>query len=321
MGAPRIVGVGILVVGLAACGGGGGGDVAATTSPTTTAVGAVEGFDAADQAYATAFDAGSADVAAARKAGNLAGAQAGGRKIRDGLFAYDAALRTLTFPPAATAKATTLITAIADAIAALDAQNTATDLAAYQSADPTTGSAVRELIAARADLRDAVGGAPPANGGSSTTVRATTSTLVTKQQPLDRPYVSSGTVNDASAWLTDLLSVGAANADPAITSSDSLGIVEAWSGAFPLLTTSGRVVGSSVEAPAGGVSGFTVYAKNDKEPGSAGNPLYLAFAVKDSAGRCAAGALSGFPAPTAQRTLTLPAGPCTGAAATTAGDF
>lgn len=157
---------------------------------------------------------------------------------------------------------------------------------------------------------------PGATAGSTTTA------VPTRQGVLDRSYVANGFVSSASTWRDDLLSVGAGNADPANKASESLGIVEAWTGAFPFLNGSGRLVGSSVEAPNSGISGFTVVTKNAKDTASADNPLHLAFAVKDTAGKCAAGALTGFPAPTTATKLSLsPGSPCTAAAAAKAGGF
>ena len=285
-------------------------------------------FQAADTTFATAFLATSTSIQKARRANNLPGAQAGGRALRDALFTLDASLRKINFTPAQAEANSALLSAIGLAIAALDAQNITTNQAAYKKGDGKSGEGLRAVTVALVKMRQSLG-LPPlgpqppalpasANPSSAPASRAP-SKFVTKQRPLPKFYVEGNTITDAKAWRDDLLAVGSVNVNAkntyAATRSYSFGITEAWVGAFPLLLGTG-VVGSGVEPPPSGISGFTVLPIDSKNPVSATNPEALPFAVLDAAGTCAAGVLFGADLPKTGKALTLPAGsPCTGNAA------
>ena len=284
-------------------------------------------FQAADAAYSSAFATAGQAIQKARQAKDLPGAQAGGRAVRDALFAFDAALRKIEFAPEQEQLNAVLLAAIGQSITALDVQNTTANLAAYMKGDTETGAGVTAVIRALVKLRQSLRLPPqgpepsalPGSGGPSGAAASSSpapAKFVSKQPPLSRAYVMNDTITDARAWRDDLLSVGARNADAKVTHeatrSFSFGVVEAWVGAFPLLLGTG-IVGSAVEPPPSGISGFTVLAINSKNPPSATNPPALPFAVIDAAGTCAAGVLYGINVPNTGKPLTLPAGaPCTG---------
>ena len=108
--------------------------------------------------------------------------------------------------------------------------------------------------------------------------------------------------------------MGAANANHE-TPSEDMGVVVAWRAAFPEVLGDSGVVGYERKASENGISGFAVLPADETKEASRANPYYLAFAVRDAAGRCAGGVLSGYPDPTDRRTVRVKAGTrCSGAA-------
>lgn len=291
----------LVVAVLAACGGGD----EPRPKPTQNA----ERAQAAD-AFAEAYATFRADFAAGTALGEddgLENATASVRAIRAAYFDLDTATRKIAMPDDVVPDVNAMLGAIGDLIATLDKQAAVTTTEDFEAAKPASSAALQQAddaIQVVVDTLDAGTDADSDAGTSGTT----------KQRRLDVDYAPAGSVDDAEAWVDDLLQVGAANANHE-TPSEDMGVVVAWRAAFPVVLGDSGVVGYEREASENGISGFAVLPEDETKEASATNPYYLAFAVRDASGRCAGGVLSGYPDPTDQRTVRVKPGTrCSGAA-------
>jgi len=277
-------------------------------------------FHAALDAFYIGFGEAEDKIKAGRAANDMAASQAGGRSMRNAFFEFDAALRKIGFPAEVRSGVDALFSSLGVAIAAFDAQNAATDRDSFLAVDARTGPAVKAVIHDLFELNQKLGG--PKVTSTTTSQTSTTDARVTvpiTQPALSRPYMKGATITDAKAWRDDLFAVAKANVNDKASFrgfySISLGLIEAWEGAFPSLGED-QFVKERTEAPSSGVSYSIPNSVNDKEPSSASNPVVSAFAVKDASGTCAAGVLYGPDVPTTPKVVNLPAGSaCTGQAA------
>jgi hypothetical protein len=264
----------------------------------------------AAKAFATAYAAFRADFAAGTALGEKDGLQNATRSVRAIRAAYfdlDAATREIDMPDDVTPDVTAMLAAIGDLIAALDKQGAATTSEDFEAASPASSAALQKADAAIQVVVDELGAGTSADPGAGTSG-------ITKQRKLAVDYVSGGAVNDAEAWVADLLAVGADHANHE-TPAEDMGVVVAWRAAFPEVLGDAGVVGYEREAPENGVSGFAVLPEDTAKVAGRANPYYLAFAARDDAGNCAGGVLSGYPDPTDERTVRLkPGSRCSGAA-------
>ncbi len=295
--------VSVLMLVLGACGAG-----QPAPAPTSTADRS-EAAAAFEQAHAAFKDEYAAAVAIARKKG-LSKATESVRAVRAAYFGLDAATREIDMPPEVLGDVNAMLSAIGDLIAALDLQGAASTAEAFRAADARAGETQGQADDAIEMVLRALGSEQahqgPATNGSTT------------QRRLSPSYVSGDTIADASAWVDDLLAVGAVHANH-LTPAEDMGVVIAWRAAFPVVLTDERVVGDDTRAPKNGISGFSVLPKDDaKSPGRT-NPYVLAFAVRDDSGACAAGVLMGYPDPSETQVVPLERGaPCTGRSAAAA---
>ncbi|KAA1421051.1 hypothetical protein F0U44_01615 [Nocardioides humilatus] len=314
-----------LLVLTAGCGGGSDSDksddkptVSDTPSEADLAT-AAAAFSAAHTTFQADFEAGTA--LSAGDAATLEDRTAAVRAVRTAYYDFDAAIREIAMPADLTADVNALLTAIGTAIAKFDILGAVTTDEAFTEANvPATDAYVAADAALQTVLVDlGLAEETPTPTPTPTAPESPTST----QTPVDAPYIDGTSVTDAAAWRDDLLSIGAANVDPDVfASSGSYGIVESWVAAFPDLLPVNGIEGDQIEAPASGVSGFTIYTVDDKDLPSATNPLYLAFAVKDASGACAGGILIGYPSPSTGRPVDVPAGEdCTSATVAAVGDL
>ena len=290
----------VLILLLGACGAG-----QPAPTPTSTAD-RVEAAAAFEQAHAAFKDEYAAGVAIAREKG-LSRATESVRAVRAAYFGLDAATREIDMPTEVLGDVNAMLSAIGDLIAALDLQGAAATAEAFEAADARAGETQGQADDAIEMVLRALGSEQahrsPATNGSTT------------QRRLSPSYVSGATISDASAWVDDLLAVGAANANH-LTPAEDMGVVIAWRAAFPEVLTDQRVVGDDTRAPKSGISGFSVLPRDDvKTPGRT-NPYVLAFAVRDDSGACAGGVLMGYPDPSEPQAVPLnPGTPCTGRSA------
>ncbi|MGH3473828.1 MAG: hypothetical protein ACRDOT_02835 [Aeromicrobium sp.] len=286
---------------LAACGGG----AEPRPKPTQNA----ERAQAAD-AFAKAYATFRADFAAGTALGEddgLENATRSVRAIRAAYFDLDTATRKIEMPDDVAPHVNAMLGAIGDLIATLDKQAAVTTSESFEAAKPASSAALQQADDAIQVVVDALGAGTDADSGAGTSG-------TTKQRRLVVDYVSAGSVDDATAWVADLLGVGAAHANRE-TPSEDMGVVVAWRAAFPVVLGDSGVVGYEREASENGISGFAVLPKDETKEASRANPYYLAFAVRDAAGRCAGGVLSGFPDPTDERPVRMEPGTrCSGAA-------
>ena len=290
----------LVVTVLAACGGG-----EPRPKPTQNA----ERAQAAD-AFAKAYATFRADFAAGTALGEddgLENATRSVRAIRAAYFDLDTATRKIEMPDDVAPDVNAMLGAIGDLIATLDKHAAVTTSESFEAAKPASSVALQQADDAIQVVVDALGAGTDADSDAGTSG-------TTKQRRLVVDYVSGGSVDDATAWVADLLAVGAANADHE-TPSEDMGVVVAWRAAFPVVLGDSGVVGYEREASENGISGFAVLPKDETKEASRANPYYLAFAVRDAAGRCAGGVLSGYPDPTDERTVRVEPGTrCSGAA-------
>jgi hypothetical protein len=280
--------------------------------PTSDA-GKAQAADAFAKAYA-AFRADFAAATALGEEGGLQNATASVRAVRAAYFDLDTATREIDMPPSVTADVNVMFGAIGELIAALDKQAAATTSEDFEAANPASSAALKHADEAIQVVVDALGVGTDEDSGAGTSGS-------TKQRRIAVDYVSSGRVADAQAWVADLLKVGAANANHE-TPSEDMGVVVAWRAAFPEVLGEAGVVGYDRKAKKNGVSGFAVLPKDTAKEASRTNPYYLAFAVRDDAGDCAGGVLSGFPDPTKKRVVRLKTGTrCSGAAVAEAAGY
>ncbi len=297
----------LLLAALAAC----GGDDRPPPKPAQDA----ERMQAAD-AFAKAYATFRADFAAGTALGDddgLESALRSVRAIRAAYFDLDTATRTIEMPDDVASDVNAMLGAIGDLIAALDKQGATTTSEDFEAAKPESSAALQQADDAIQVVVDALGAGTGAESGAGTSG-------TTKQRKLDVDYVSGDSVDDADAWVADLLEVGAANVSHE-TPSEDMGAVVAWRAAFPEVLGDSGVVGYEREASTSGISGFAVLPADETQEASRDNPYFLAFAVRDAAGACAGGVLSGYPDPTDERMIRLKPGTrCSGAAvASTAG--
>lgn len=298
--APALV-LAIAMLFLAACGGDD-----PQPRPTSSNADKAQAGEAFAKAYAT-FRADFAAATALGEEGGVKNATRSVRAIRAAYFDLDAATRGIDMPADVVPHVTVMLSAIGDLIAALDKQGAATTSEDFEAASPASSAALEKADAAIQVVVDelGVGTSPDPDAGTSG---------VTKQRKLAVDYVSDGAVDDAEAWAADLLAVGADNANHE-TPSEDMGVVVAWRAAFPEVLGERGVVGDEREAPENGVSGFAVLPEDTGREAGRTNPYFLAFAVRDDAGGCAGGVLSGFPDPTDERLVRLKPGTrCSGAA-------
>ena len=291
----------LVVAVLAACGGGD----EPRPKPTQNA----ERAQAAD-AFAKAYATFRADFAAGTALGEddgLENATGSVRAIRAAYFDLDTATRKIAMPDDVVPDVNAMLGAIGDLIATLDKQAAVTTTEDFEAAKPASSAALQQADDAIQVVVDALDAGTDADSDAGTSG-------TTKQRRLDVDYAPAGSVVDAEAWVDDLLQVGAANANHE-TPSEDMGVVVAWRAAFPVVLGDSGVVGYEREASENGISGFAVLPEDETKEASGTNPYYLAFAVRDAAGRCAGGVLSGYPDPTDQRTVRMKPGTrCSGAA-------
>jgi hypothetical protein len=296
--------VAALVVGVVVACGGGDGDVP-RPKPTPDAARS-QAADAFAEAYAT-FRADFAAGTALGEDDGLENATGSVRAIRAAYFDLDAATRKIEMPEDVRPDVNAMLGAIGDLIATLDKQSAVTTSEDFEAAKPESSAALKQADEAIQVVVDALGASTDADEDAGTSG-------TTKQRKLDVAYVSGESVDDAEAWVADLLEVGAANADHE-TPSEDMGVVVAWRAAFPEVLGDSGVVGYERQASDNGISGFAVLPEDETKEASRANPYYLAFAVRDAAGRCAGGVLSGFPDPTQERMVRVEPGTrCSGAA-------
>lgn len=292
----------IALVLLAAC----GGDDPKPRPPTSSDADKAPAAEAFAQVYAT-FRADFAAGTALGEEDGLKNATESVRAIRAAYFDLDAATREIDMPADVQPDVTVMLSAIGDLIAALDKQGAATTSEDFEAASPASSAALKKADAAIQVVVDklGVGSSPDPEAGTSG---------ITKQRKLAVDYVADGAIDDAEAWAADLLAVGADNANHE-TPSEDMGVVVAWRAAFPEVLGEAGVVGYEREAPKNGVSGFAVLPEDTGREAGRTNPYFLAFAVRDDAGDCAGGVLSGYPDPTDERIVRLkPGSRCSGAA-------
>ncbi len=294
--------VALLLTTLAACG---GDEKRPSPKPTQDA----ERTQAAD-AFAKAYATFRADFAAGTALGDGDGLQnaiRSVRAIRAAYFDLDTATRKIEMPDDVAPDVNAMLGAIGDLIAALDKQGATTTSEDFEAAKPESSAALQQADDAIQVVVEALGAGTDAESGAGTSG-------TTKQRRLDVDYVSGDSVDDAGAWVADLLEVGAANVNHE-TPSEDMGAVVAWRAAFPEVLGDSGVVGYEREASTSGISGFAVLPEDETKEASRDNPYFLAFAVRDASGACAGGVLSGFPDPTEQRTVRVKPGTrCSGAA-------
>jgi hypothetical protein len=291
----------IAMVFLTACGGGD-----PKPRPTSSDADKAKAGEAFAQVYAT-FRSDFAAGAALGEEDGLKNATRSVRAIRAAYFDLDAATREIDMPDDVKPDVTVMLSAIGDLIAALDKQGAATTSEDFEAASPASSAALKKADAAIQVVADelGVGTSPDPEAGTSG---------ITKQRKLAVDYVGDGAVDDAEAWVADLLAVGADNANHE-TPSEDMGVVVAWRAAFPEVLGEAGVVGYEREAPKNGVSGFAVLPEDTGQEAGRTNPYFLAFAARDAAGNCAGGVLSGYPDPTDERIVRLKPGTrCSGAA-------
>jgi len=291
----------LVVAVLAACGGGD----EPRPKPTQNA----ERAQAAD-AFAKAYATFRADFAAGTALGEddgLENATSSVRAIRAAYFDLDTATRKIAMPDDVAPDVNAMLGAIGDLIATLDKQAAVTTTEDFEAAKPASSAALQQADDAIQVVVEALDAGTDADSDAGTSG-------TTKQRRLDVDYAPGGSVEDAEAWVDDLLQVGAAHANHE-TPSEDMGVVVAWRAAFPVVLGDSGVVGYERQASENGISGFAVLPEDETKEASRANPYYLAFAVRDAAGRCAGGVLSGYPDPTDQRTVRVKPGTrCSGAA-------
>ena len=291
----------IAVVLLAACGGDD-----PRRRPTSSDADKAQAGEAFAKVYAT-FRADFAAGTALGEEDGLHNATKSVRAIRAAYFDLDAATREIDMPDDVKPDVTVMLSAIGDLIAALDKQGAATTSEDFEAASPASSAALKKADAAIQVVVDelGVGTSPDPEAGTSG---------ITKQRKLAVDYVADGAIGDAEAWVADLLAVGADNANHE-TPSEDMGVVVAWRAAFPEVLGESGVVGYEREARRNGVSGFAALPEDTSRVAGRTNPYFLAFAVRDDAGKCAGGVLSGYPDPTDERIVRLkPGSRCSGAA-------
>ena len=292
----------LVVAVLAACG---GDEPRPRPTPTQDAA-RTQAADAFAKAYAT-FRADFAAGTALGEDDGLQNATRSVRAVRAAYFDLDTATRTIEMPADVAPDVNAMLGAIGDLIAALDKQGATTTSEDFEAAKPESSAALKQADDAIQVVVDALGAGTDTDSGAGTSG-------TTKQRRLHVDYVSDGSVDDADAWVADLLEVGATNMNHE-TPSEDMGAVVAWRAAFPEVLGDSGVVGYEREASENGISGFAVLPEDETKEASRANPYYLAFAVRDAAGECAGGVLSGYPDPTDQRTVRVkPGSRCSGAA-------
>jgi hypothetical protein len=292
----------VALVLLAAC----GGDDPAPRPTTSSDADKAQAAEAFAKAYAT-FRADFAAGAALGEEDGLKNATKSVRAIRAAYFELDAATREIDMPDDVAPDVSAMLAAIGELIAALDKQAAATTSEDFEAASPAASAALEQADAAIQVVVDKLGAGTDSDPGAGTSG-------TTKQRKLAVDYVSGGGVDDAEAWVADLLAVGANNASHE-TPAEDMGVVVAWRAAFPEVLGDAGVVGYEREAPKNGVSGFAVLPEDTAKVAGPTNPYYLAFAARDEAGDCAGGVLSGYPDPTEERIVRLkPGSRCSGAA-------
>ena len=291
----------VVVAVLAACGGG--------DEPRPKPTQSAERAQAAD-AFARAYATFREDFAAGTALGEgdgLENATGSVRAIRAAYFELDTATRRIAMPEDVAPDVNSMLGAIGDLIATLDQQAAVTTSEEFEAAKPASSAALQQADDAIQVVVDALGIGDDDESGAG-------SSGTTKQRKLNVDYAPEGSVDDADAWVADLLEVGAANANQE-TPSEDMGVVVAWRAAFPEVLGDSGVVGGEREASENGISGFAVLPEDETKEASRTNPYYLAFAVRDASGRCAGGVLSGYPDPTDERTIRVrPGTRCSGAA-------
>ena len=298
MGRNQIVAGAAVAVLLAGCGGGGSKAASTTTSvgaPTTTAATSVTLVAATGaalqgqvQAVLRALQTAYEGTDPTRAASDLAAAKAAERTGRDALYAYDAQLRKVALPDAVIPARNDVLSAIGAAIQSLDDLGAAPDATAFAAARQQVPAKVQAFYAAQ-DALDAKIGLPTtrqlqAAGSASST---TSTSAAAARTP----------VADATALRDRLLAAATGSA----VSKD--GSVAAWQ-AF---TSQVGFQGSGLAATPTAVSGFSFVTSKAK------GVDYLAFAVADAAGRCAAGVLEAAGAGssvTSAKPATAPSGAC-----------
>lgn len=290
---------------LAACGSGDEPRPKPTQSPDRA-----QAADAFARAYATFRE----DFAAGTALGEDDGLKNATRSVRATRAAYfdlDTATRKIEMPEDVAPDVNAMLGAIGDLIATLDQQAAVTTSEEFESAKPASSAALQQADDAIQVVVDALGIGAGADADADSDAG---SSGTTKQRKLGVGYAPDGSVDDADAWVADLLEVGSANASQE-TPSEDMGVVVAWRAAFPEVLGDAGVVGGERQATENGISGFAVLPKDETKEASRTNPYYLAFAVRDSSGHCAGGVLSGYPDPTDERTIRISPGTrCSGAA-------
>jgi hypothetical protein len=291
----------LVVAVLAACGGG----AEPRPKPTQSAERA-QAAVAFAKAYATFREDFAAGTALGEDDG-LENATRSVRAIRAAYFDLDTATRKIEMPEDIAPDVNAMLGAIGDLIASLDQQAAVTTSEDFEAAKPASSAALQQADDAIQVVVDALGVGADADSDAGRSG-------MTKQRKLDVDYAPDGSVGDADAWVADLLDVGAAHANHE-TPSEDMGVVVAWRAAFPEILGDSGVVGGEREASENGISGFAVLPADETKEASRVNPYYLAFAVRDAAGRCAGGVLSGYPDPTDERAIRVgPGARCSGAA-------
>lgn len=146
---------------------------------------------------------------------------------------------------------------------------------------------------------------PTASPTSASTATATTSTTATATATASATKTATPTatpITDAAALRDQLLAAARSATFVASDSFHAYGVFTAWTAAFPGIDISG----SSVPAGPHNISAYNNLLES-KQAESASNPKVVAFTVKDAAGRCEAGLITGSPAFTDFKPVTLPA--------------
>lgn len=142
---------------------------------------------------------------------------------------------------------------------------------------------------------------PTASPTSSSTATSTATSTSTATGTATAT-ATAAPIADAAALRDQLLASAKSATFVATDSFHAYGIFTAWAGAFPAIDISG----SSVPAGAHNISAYNNLLES-KQAESASNPKVVAFTVKDAAGHCEAGLITGSPAFTDFKPVTLPA--------------
>lgn len=142
--------------------------------------------------------------------------------------------------------------------------------------------------------------ASPTSTSSATVTSTSTSTATATATSTKTATPTATPIADAAALRDQLLASAKSATFVATDSFHAYGVFTAWTAAFPEIDISG----SSVPAGAHNISAYNNLLES-KQAESTSNPKVVAFTVKDAAGHCEAGLITGSPAFTDYKPVTL----------------